>query len=297
MKNDNEAEGEGEESTAVAKAAPLSMAQQRKENEQYFQDPMAMVRAARGVIAKSQWGTSLTPDEAQAYEGIAQANDVSLTNGTAYVLGGNLYISLQGRLKLAHDSKIFGGFSVDRVMTKPERESYQIKEGESAWITTAIRFLFLANGEAQQILFTDFGRASTTEKNPVAKQYPVEMAMKRARARALKLAFPCGLQSVEECLEAQIISVTAETIPETKKGVEGLKARLALQKAETEPPTETPEIEPDQVPEPVTASLVAEPEEMNESEPSDEEWNNIQADIAAKEKAKADKPKKGGKTK
>lgn len=208
------ASAKDKETTAVAKAAPISMAQQRKENEEYFQDPMAMVRAVRTLAAKSQWGSNLTCEEAQAFEGVAQSNGVSLTNGTAYVLGGNLYISLQGRLKLAHETNAFGGFAVDRAMTKAEREAYEIKENESAWIATVIRFVVFHN-DIQSIQFTDFGRASTTEKNPVAKQNPVEMAMKRARARALKLAFPCGLNSTEEYMEVKFKPV--EPKPETNE--------------------------------------------------------------------------------
>lgn len=195
-----------DETTAVANAPALSMAQQRKENEQYFKDPMAMVRAACTVMAKSQWGSNLSPDEVKGFEGIAQANGVSLTNGTAYVLGGNLYVSLQGRLKMAHESGVFGGFSVDRIMTADERKAYSIKDGELAWLATAIRFIVIGNS-VQPTEYTDFGRASTTEKNPVAKSNPMEMAMKRARARALKLAFPCGLQSVEEMPFGEVIDV------------------------------------------------------------------------------------------
>ena len=179
--------------TEVAKVPPQSLAQRVKEESLSLISPFAQARAAATLSGKMQWGHSLTAQEASAYESIAQARGVSILDGTAYVLGGNLYCSLQGRLKLAHESGTFGGFSVDRPMTQEERGAYEIKEAETAWVCTVVKY-----SGPTPMTFSDYGRASKGEKNPVASANPVEMAMKRARARALKLAYPIGLQSAEE---------------------------------------------------------------------------------------------------
>lgn len=147
-----------------------------------------------GTGPGESWGNRLSPVSAARLVLFCMANGLDPSGNDLYILGDRPYVSFEGRLKIAHRSGRFEGFEVDRPMTADERLAYAAPDDALvAWISTArrsdCRFPFLGVGYARR-----------GEANPVAKQYPLDMAQKRARANALTLAFPAdvNLSPIEE---------------------------------------------------------------------------------------------------
>jgi len=185
-------------------------------------EPFAAVRAAALVTANTQWGKQLTAQERAAFDALARARGLSIADGTATVLGGGLYVTLRGHLLVAHNSGDFLGFAVCRPMTPQERAEYRLTEAEVGWLVTVRRRM-----GAEVVEFSNFGRAggSRDVNQPVAKVNPVEMAMKRAKARALADAFPVGLPALDDTP----ITATAELVEDRAPRGEAIADRLLAQ--------------------------------------------------------------------
>lgn len=146
------------------------------------------------------WGADLGPVQAGRLILFCAQNGLDPSGSDVFMLGDRPYISLEGRLKLAFRSGKFDGFECDRPMTAEERASYGIPDGTFAWIASARRsdckFPFVGVGEVN----------TATDRNPVAKSNILDMAAKRAREGALKLAFPADIDIGEA--ERRIIEAT-----------------------------------------------------------------------------------------
>lgn len=92
------------------------------------------------------------------------------------------YISIDGRIRLAHETGLLVGMDV-RPATQMERRNYGANDADALWVCDVYR---RGAGRA----FKGWGCVTPTDKNPVAKTHPRELAKKRAKYDALRSAFP-----------------------------------------------------------------------------------------------------------
>lgn len=92
------------------------------------------------------------------------------------------YISIDGRIRLAHETGLLVGMET-RPATLLERRNYGCADGDALWVCSVYR---RGAGRA----FVGWGHVSASDRNPVCKSHPREMAKKRAKYDALRTAFP-----------------------------------------------------------------------------------------------------------
>lgn len=103
--------------------------------------------------------------------------------GELMLYQGKPYITIAGRVRIAHQSGLLAGLQ-PRPATSVERLQFGASEDEVVWVCDAYRV-----GAPRG--FRGWGVVNVkTDRNPVAKQFPREMAKKRAKYDALALAFP-----------------------------------------------------------------------------------------------------------
>lgn len=161
---------------------------------------------------------------------LGQVLGVKAELGEVMLFQGKPYITLDGRIRLAHSTGLLVGLEV-RPATLLERRDYGCADDEALWVARAYR-----RGAGRP--FVGWGHVRKDEKNPVTKSHPREMAKKRAKYDALRAAFPAAEQITEmhqryiDEAEAQIragqsieapalAALTAGEEPETQAEVEG----------------------------------------------------------------------------
>lgn len=103
--------------------------------------------------------------------------------GEVMIYQGKPYITLAGRVRIAHKTGLLNGIQ-PRPATTMEARHFGASEDEVVWTCEVWRI-----GITRP--FKGWGVANRKmDRNPVAKQYPREMAKKRAKYDALALAFP-----------------------------------------------------------------------------------------------------------
>ena len=150
----------------------------------------ALFRASANAENALSWGEAMGPGVRLKFFLFCAKHKFDPTSNHVYILGGRPYVSIDGRnYKACADrdddgKKTFEGFEVDRVLSPKEREDYEIPEGAIGWLVQVRRadckFPFLGIGFA----------GGPNEKNPVARGDRLAMAQKRAREKALRLAYP-----------------------------------------------------------------------------------------------------------
>lgn len=170
------------------------------------------IRANMALERNTTWGRDVSEAVLAALNTMADELGLSVSAGDVMMLGGRVYISLQGRLKVAHREKEFRGFLLDEFLPKDQWLFWGVRaDAEFAWKTS------IGRGE---MVFTEVGwgggsreqQANQGKGQPVAKPFPAEMARARARARSLSLAFPVGVPSVEEVGVQEGIEIPEEFI-------------------------------------------------------------------------------------
>jgi len=169
------------------------------------------IRAASITVDNVSWGKGLTPAQKQALEFTAREVGLSAALGHVVLLGNKPYVTIEGRLKVAHDSGAFLGFSRDEPLPKERWEEWGVKpDATFAWVTAVRR-------KGCEFDFSECGwcGGSRDANQPVGKAFSAEMARKRARERALSLAFPVGLASYED---AYVGGVQSLDVADSAKG-------------------------------------------------------------------------------
>ena len=117
---------------------------------------------------------------------LGQVLGVKAELGEVILYQGKPYITLDGRIRLAHATGLLVGLEA-RPATLLERRNYGAVDDEALWVAHAYR---RGAGRA----FVGWGHVRKDEKNPVTKSHPREMAKKRAKYDALRAAFPAAEQ-------------------------------------------------------------------------------------------------------
>lgn len=134
--------------------------------------------------------------------------------GELMIFQGKPYITIDGRFRLAHASGLLVGVE-PRPATPMERRNYDAAEGDVLWVCDVYR-----RGSPRP--FRGWGHVSRTDRNPVSKTHPREMAKKRAKYDALRMAFPAA-ESIGPMHERFIVEAEEE-IRQGRLPVAGLLA-------------------------------------------------------------------------
>lgn len=102
--------------------------------------------------------------------------------GELMIYQGKPYITIDGRVRLAHESGLLVGMDT-RPATQTERRDYGVETGDALWVAVVYR-----RGATRG--FRGWGHVPANDRNPVAKQFPRELAKKRAKYDSLRVAFP-----------------------------------------------------------------------------------------------------------
>ena len=155
-------------------------------------------RAAALVTQNTSWGKACTPEQRAAIEEIAREMGLSVAAGHIIVLGGNPYITVAGHMTHMHNQGGPDAFDED-ALPKSDWEKWGVPaDSWCAWRVTITR---------NKIPYTEVGWSGPARdrtevyksgEDPIPVKFKGEMARKRGRVRALQLAFPNGLPSVEE---------------------------------------------------------------------------------------------------
>jgi hypothetical protein len=117
---------------------------------------------------------------------LGQVLGVKAELGEVILYQGKPYVTLDGRIRLAHATGLLVGLE-PRPATRLERENYGCDEGDFLWVADCYR-----RGAGRS--FKGWGHVGKGDRNPVSKTHPREMAKKRARYDALRSAFPAAEQ-------------------------------------------------------------------------------------------------------
>ena len=154
----------------------------------------ALYRACVNAPANLSWGENASSETKGRLLMFCLRNRLDPNSGHVFILGGRLYTALEGRLSIANShrddegKRTFAGFAVDEPMPSELRAALSIPDGTIAWVAEAER-------ADCKYRFKGIGLAGgVDEKNPIAKTLTgaLAMAQKRAKERALKLAYPIG---------------------------------------------------------------------------------------------------------
>jgi hypothetical protein len=125
----------------------------------------------------------MTPDQQSVFLiALGQRLGVRAELGELILYQNKPYISIDGRIRLAHETGLLVGMET-RPATLIERRNYGCEDGDALWVCSVYR---RGAGRA----FVGWGHVSKGDRNPVAKSHPREMAKKRAKYDALRTAFP-----------------------------------------------------------------------------------------------------------
>jgi len=180
----------------------------------------ALFRASQNASNALSWGEAMGPGVRLKFFLFCARQGFDPTSNHVYILGGRPYVSIEGRMFKADQhrddkgEKTFNGFAYDRVMTKAEREDYDVPEGAIGWICAVER------ADCKYPFVGVAFAGGPLETNPVAKgKDRLAMAKKRANEKALRLAYPLDASADEGDLaepvtrQAEVVSI--QTTPGT----------------------------------------------------------------------------------
>ena len=102
--------------------------------------------------------------------------------GEIILYQGKPYITIDGRLRIAHETGLLDGVDV-RPATQMEFTNYGCEAGDQLWHCYVFK-------KGSRRPYTGWGHVKSSDRNPVSKTHPRELAKKRAKYDALRTAFP-----------------------------------------------------------------------------------------------------------
>jgi hypothetical protein len=168
--------------------------------------------ASREATVKNlQWSGKLTKSEKAVLYHATKAYGLDPALREVLVLGGNMYVTVQGLVRIAERSGEYAGCRFE--------ELAPLEEGERRYRCIVRKIV-----QGQICAFEGLGRASVSnvQSKLVRDQWLDEMAQKRAMGRALRCAWPVSIPTWEESgyEERAALVVTAEMVDEGEAAVE-----------------------------------------------------------------------------
>lgn len=199
----------------------------------------------------------LSPEQQTAYlVAVGQHVGVHAELGEVVLYQGRFYITIDGRIRIAHATGLLDGIQV-RPATAMEFQNYGADTGDTLWVCSVFK-------KGARRAFTGWGHVRKDDRNPVAKTHPRELAKKRAKYDALRTAFPAreaigALQlhtdyaaDVEEQAPAGVPAIASAEYDEMPDDISVLGEEIAALAASginpygeddgTLPPTSAPEL-------------------------------------------------------
>jgi len=130
--------------------------------------------------------------------------------GELILYQGKPYITIDGRIRLAHETGLLNGIDIAPASSM-DRERYGCETGDMLWICRVYK-----KGATRP--FVGWGFVGSGDRNPVAKTHPRELAKKRAKYDALRLAFP-PLEHITELHTQYIAEAEQEAAKAPKPSV------------------------------------------------------------------------------
>lgn len=103
---------------------------------------------------------------------------------------GRPYLTLRGAERIANDHVQYDGMEV-RPATDPERQAFRARDEEHLWVATIWR-------KDRRLPFVNYGRCGPADRNALKDTWGPELAMKRAKHRALRDAFSLPALGIDE---------------------------------------------------------------------------------------------------
>ena len=160
------------------------------------------------VVKNLQWSGKLTAEEKAVLYHATKVYGLDPALREVLILGGNMYITISGRIRIAERSGDYAGCKFERLdLIEPDEPRYKC---------TVKKLMRQSNGEIIIAEFEGIGRASkhNVGSNIVREQWLDEMAQKRALGRALSNAWPVSIPTWEEAglEEKYAVALTSEMI-------------------------------------------------------------------------------------
>lgn len=136
----------------------------------------------------------LTPMQASEMARVALAYGLDPILGELMIYQGHLYVGIDGRERIANNDPRYEGMEIEPA-NETQRKAFRVSDDEHLWVCKVWR-------KDRRFPFVNYGRAGgPSDRNTVSKSNPAEMAMKRAKHRALRDAFSMPLPGREEVSE------------------------------------------------------------------------------------------------
>lgn len=161
-------------------------------------------------FVKAIWPQNLTPQQVELNARICLAYGYDPLMGEVVILGGKLYVTCPGRLRVAQQNEDYGGFDFEWVGADDDglRRTMQIGPMDIAAKATVHR-----TNRRPTVAFGMVRAYEMTAKNqdgrarfPIVASNPQEMAYKRAVERAHRYAYSMPLPSAEEKSEEEAVA-------------------------------------------------------------------------------------------
>ncbi len=151
----------------------------------------------------------LTPSQAGTLARITLRYGLDPLLNELTIYQGRPYLTIDGRERIANEHPAFNGMEI-RPATDDERKGFRCAEDEHLWVCTVWR-------KDRQFPQVGYGRAGGRgDRNPVSRDFPQEMAQKRAKHRALRDAFSIPIPGHEEMTDYR-----PQLLPEMGEVIDG----------------------------------------------------------------------------
>lgn len=207
--------------------------------------PMTQEQARERVeLAAVKWPRDMAPAHMAMMASLAVQYGLDPAFGEIMVYQGKPYVTLDGRLRKAHEHAQFAGYRT-WPMKAEEKEAYSLDK-------TDIVFWAEVNRNDWKVPVTEWGRVTQKEiqgsnEHTPLRNFPTEMAQKRALHRALRRAFPLDIPGFEEAqgeMEAEfrvLDRATGELLDTTPSSEPSEPSSEATSEAKPTQEPETPE--------------------------------------------------------
>lgn len=178
------------------------------------------------MTANALWPRDVTnPEQRMLVARVALAYGLDPIMGELTIYQGKPYVTIEGRLRLAHDSGEFRGIVDDRHATEGEYKAFRADPRiETLWLVSVQRAGWAAPTKA-------WGRVNMErDRSPVAQQHPALIARKRALWRALRDTWPLRMPGLNEAEGTSTDTGEAEMLPGMPAPVVSVEVPMATTK-------------------------------------------------------------------